>query len=409
VAVAAAGGRGRPELREAIPLLLHNGDVDAAAEAEALLGFLAWLTGSQSEARAHYDRAVALAEDLPPSRTTASVRAARFRHQVLAGERPPVEEGERILAQAKEFGTTEDLLQAWITLGVARNMEGDLRGLDDLAGALEQALASNSYVATRAYLNLASFSATLGDLERGRRLHREGLALATRFGSFNLRWLECECVVDDYHAGQWDDAIANARELLERSAGERHYMDGWLHTVLALTSLARGDDRSALAHSEQQLAIGRDIGDPQVLWPSFGIHARVSVETADRAAAESSIDELVRRLTDESSFEPDLSLLDAFIAAEAVGRGPELAALLEKAVVPTPWVEAGESIGNGDFRRAADILFDRDAVAYAAYARLLAAERTGDNAGLGDAIAFFQRVGATAYLGRAEALLQATA
>jgi class 3 adenylate cyclase len=409
VGVAAAGGRGSPELREAIPLFLQQGDVEAAAEAESLLGALAWMTGSQTEARGHYDRAVELAEDLPPSRITANVRAARFRHLVLAGERPPLEEGEAILAQAKEFGTTEDILQAWINLGIARNMEGDLRGLDDLAAALEQALEVNSYVAARASLNLASFTITLGDLERGRRLHREGLALATRFASFNLRWLESECVVDDYHSGQWDEAIASGRELLGRTPGERHYMDGWLHTVLALTALARGDDRLALSHDQQQLAIARDVGDPQVLWPALGIHARVSLETAHRAEAEASIDELVQRLRAEASVEADLALLDAFIAAEAVGRGPELAALLENAVVRTPWVVAGELIGNGDFVPAADVLFERDAVTYAAYVRLRAAERTGETSQLGEAIAFFQRVGATAYLARAEALLQATA
>ena len=409
VVVAAAGGRGGVELLEAIPPLLHQGDLEAAAEAESLLGLLAWLTGSQREARARFDRAVALAEGLPPSRTTAWVLASRFRHLVLAGERPPLEEGERILAQAKEFGTTEDVLQAWITLGIARIGAGDPRGSDDLEGALAQALATNSYVATRAYLNLASKSVTLGDLRRGRRLHREGLALATRFRTFNIRWLAAECVVDDYHAGRWEDAVRSARELLEESTGERHYMDGSLHTVLALTALARGDHDTAGAHSEQQLAIGRDIGDPQALWPSLGVHARVSLESGRHAAAQASIDELVRRLDAEASIEADFALLDGFIAAEAVGRGPELAATLAKAVVRTPWAEAGEAIASGDHAAAAGILAERDAVTEAQYLRLLAAERTGRADDLGEAIAFFERVGATAYVARAESLLRSTA
>jgi hypothetical protein len=43
------------------------------------------------------------------------------------------------------------------------------------------------------------------------------------------------------------------------------------------------------------------------------------------------------------------------------------------------------------------------------YTRLLAAERRSDTRHLPETIDFFRRVGATAYLARAEALLQATA
>jgi class 3 adenylate cyclase/tetratricopeptide (TPR) repeat protein len=409
VAVAAAGGRGSPELREAIPLLVGQADVEGAADAEALLGFLAWLSGSQSEARGHFDRAVALAEELPPSRTTVSARAARYRHLVLAGERPPVEEGEDILAQAKEFGTTEDVLQAWITLGAARNREGDLRGVEDLEGALAQALAVNSYVATRAYLNLASFTITLGDLERGRRLHREGLALATRFGSFNFRWFQSECVADDYLVGQWDEAVAAARELLDASAGTQHYLDISLYWVLASVAAAKNDRASALANAQEMLALAHEIGDPQALWPCLGAHGRVALECDERAAAETSVDEFVARLREATSIEGDLALLDGFVAVQTLGRGPDVAPLLDKASVRTPWVDAGAAVLNGEFARAADILSERDAATYAAYTRLLAAERRSDTRHLPEAIDFFRRVGATAYLARAEALLQATA
>jgi hypothetical protein len=83
--------------------------------------------------------------------------------------------------------------------------------------------------------------------------------------------------------------------------------------------------------------------------------------------------------------------------------------MLEKATFRTPWVEAGEAILHGDFALAADILSERAALTHAAHTRLLAAERTGATRLLPDAIDFFQRVRATAYLTRAEALLQATA
>ena len=99
----------------------------------------------------------------------------------------------------------------------------------------------------------------------------------------------------------------------------------------------------------------------------------------------------------------------AFVATKSLGRGPELAATMAKANLRTPWVEAAELIGHGEFARAAELLSDRGAVTDPAYLRLLAAERTGDTKGLSETTAFFQRVDGTAYLARAEALLQATA
>jgi hypothetical protein len=83
--------------------------------------------------------------------------------------------------------------------------------------------------------------------------------------------------------------------------------------------------------------------------------------------------------------------------------------MLAKASIRTPWIEAAQAILNGEFGRAADIFAERGAVAHAAHARLLAAEQSGDTRGLAEAISFFERVGATAYLTRATPLLHATA
>ena len=192
----------------------------------------------------------------PWSSSTASRRRARRRgcggrgrFLALAGDRPSLEDGERVLAEARSLGTTEEHLNAWINLGLARNRQGDLRGLDDLAGALDQALAANSHVAARAYVNLASMANTLGDLPRGRELHREGLAVAQRFGSGLERWLVSECVLDDYHAGDWDLAVPAARELADRSTVERQYMDVGPSSVLAGVALARGDDAAARTYA----------------------------------------------------------------------------------------------------------------------------------------------------------------
>jgi hypothetical protein len=203
--------------------------------------------------------------------------------------------------------------------------------------------------------------------------------------------------------------VAAARELLDASAGTQHYLDISLYWVLGAVAAARGDRASALVNAQEMLARAHEIGDPQALWPCLGAHGRVALECDQRAAAEASVDEFMARLQEATSIEGDLALLDGFVAVQALGRGPDVAPLLDKASVRTPWVDAGAAVLNGDFARAADILSERGAVTQAAYARLLAAELSGDTGDLAEAIDFFRRVGATAYLTRAEALLQATA
>jgi hypothetical protein len=197
--------------------------------------------------------------------------------------------------------------------------------------------------------------------------------------------------------------------LLEDAAVGQHYMDQVAQYVLALIELACGHGETAQAHAAQALSSAREIGDPQAFWPNLGISAKVALECGKPGVAETLLDELVRRLEEAESIEATLSLVDGFVIGSALGRGVELAATLEKAVVRTPWVLAFEAIGHGDLAGAADLLAERGALAHAADVRLVAAERSGDNRGLSGAIEFFERVGATAYLTRAEALLQATA
>jgi tetratricopeptide (TPR) repeat protein len=406
--LAHAGVRGREYLEEAVRELDRLGDIEGAADAEAMLGDIAWMSGAQAESHVHYERAVALVDGLPESRTTAWVRLARYRRLVLSGERPPIAEGERILELAEALGTVNDALHARVSLGIARNREGDLRGMDDLETAAEQAIAANSHVATRAYLNLASFSVTLADLARAREYRELGLSAARRFGSDLEHWLDAETILDDYTAGEWEPAVASAQRWFEGAAGQ-HYMDQVVWYVLALIELARGQGEAAQADAARALASAREIRDPQALWPNLGISAKVALECGTPAAAEGLLDELVHVFEEAEHIDADLFLLDGFLVSLALGRGAQLAAALEKAVAPTPWVLAFESIGHGELAGAADLLGERGALAQAAEVRLAAAERSGDTRGLGGAIVFFQRVGATAYLARAEALLQATA
>ena len=401
---------GVPELREASAALLAAGDVEGAGEAESLLGTVTWMSGAQAEARAHHARAVELVDGLPPTRTTVAIRAMRWRVLLLANEHPSLEEGEEILALSESVGTTADVLHAAINLGTARVNVGDDRAIPDLEAALAQALQAKSHVACRAYVNLAAHYGTLGDLRRSAELHREGLEVARRLGSGLERWLHAESLLDDYHAGDWDTAIAGSLAYLAESTAQG-YMDAAPRFILASTAAARGDEGRSRQEAAAILAQAREIGDPQMLWPVLATCSRLELEAGRRAESVSLVDELTDAIAEASSFVVELGFVEGFLTADMLDRGAELAGHLEqKAAFASPWVDACAAIAAGRREEAADVLEAHGARTYAALVRLHAAERAGgETPALRDAVAFYEHVGATGYLAIARRFLQASA
>ena len=398
---------GEEELQEAADRLLAAGDVEGAAEAEWLLGNVYWVRGAQQDARRHNERAIELVGGLSETRATARIRGGAWRMSLLANEQPSLEEGRRLLVLAEELGTPEDVLMARINLGVGYAFHGDpSAAVRDHERTFEQALQANSHLAVRALLNLASIVGTAGDLGRSAELHREGVELARRFGSQHELWLEAECSMDDYIAGAWDAAIAGASTFLEHM-GAVQYMECGARYVLAATTAARGDRRGAAGHASVMLARAREIGDPQALWGALGSCALLALEAAERDEAHSLVAELAVALSAAEAFQIDVNQLDGFVAALVLDRGHELGDQLGKAAFQSPWVEAARHVAEGRLEEAGDTLAARGANAYAAMVRLLAAERAGrETPGLRDAVAFYESVGATAYLARAEGLLR---
>ena len=74
-------------------------------------------------------------------------------------------------------------------------------------------------------MNLASLMIELGDARAGAEAHRLGLAAARRFETTGPElWHFCECVIDDYLGGNWDEAGANAEQVLNDVSDRTHYM-----------------------------------------------------------------------------------------------------------------------------------------------------------------------------------------
>jgi class 3 adenylate cyclase len=401
---------GAEELREASARLLAAGDVEGSAEAESYLAVVSWVAGAQQEARTHYDRSLALIDGLPETRTTAYIRAAAWRAQLLANEYPSLDEGTRILAVTEDLGTPADIFNVRITVGVAHAYNGDPQAaIRDLEIALEETLQANSHVATRAYVNLASVLGTAGDLRRSAQLHREGLEVSRRFISHHTRWLAAECVMDDYYAGAWDRAIEAAVAGLEHPEASA-YMDSAFLYVLAATAAARGDRESADVHAGALITRAREIADPQVFWTALATCALIALDEGDTDHARRLVDELRHEMSSAESFQVEIHMIEGFLAAESVGLADELRDDLRKATYDSPWVQASMLVCEGRLEEAGGVLDAHEAHVYAALVRLHAAERAGrETPGLRVAVAFYERVGATAYLARAEQLLQATA
>lgn len=99
-----------------------------------------------------------------------------------------------------------------------------------------------------------------------------------------------------------------------------------------------------------------------------------------------------------------------------LGRESDVARVLEREPLDTPWTQAGRRILEGDLSGAADVLGEMGAVSQEAFLRLQSAEqlvRAGRRAEadeqLARALAFYRSVGATRYVHEGEALLAASA
>jgi hypothetical protein len=412
-----AGGNLLAEARDA---LLAAGDRESAAEAEAMLGKLAWWRGEGERGIEHDQRAAELLTDAPPSRSKAGVLVELAGLLMVAGRHDEaIRVGREGLAIAERLGLEDIRADALNHLGAARVSNEDAGGLADMEQAVALAVRANSPVSVIAYINLASVLVELGDLARGFELQAEGRRAAERFGfTAWLRHLQGERVYEDYWSGRWDAAIRHADEFIaESEAGLRHYMETACRLMRGRIRLARGEQPAALEDATKGLESAHVIKDPQMLNPAIAFRATVALAAgnADQAAALTS--ELLDRLAKQKG-----ALLgadwpvDLAIVLAALGRGQQLVGLAARTRLPAAWLDAAAAFAAGEFQQAADRYADIGSLPDEAFARLQAAkrlladgQRAEANAQLQPALAFYRQVRASAHLGEGEALLAASA
>ena len=407
-------------LEKARDALLVAGDPDTAAEAEVLLSEVFWNHGERDECFECLRRAEALLDGRPTTFSKANVVENISRYQMLAGEaEAAISLGRAALVMVEELGGNEELRASVLNdIGIARMYGGDAAGLADLERSLEIAVAMNSVEAIRAYGNLASMLADLGELERRNEMVAKGQAAAERFGvAERIRWLAAEGVLDLYWNGNWDEAQVRLDELIAEFEETLFWMETPCRVQRGRIRLARGDDAGARADAERAIERGRSAKDPQVLWPAlaFGAHAFAAADPEEARLLSQEVLSAWRAKRFSSSGASEW-LRDIAVAVRLLGMEAELIEVAPLVPLPTPWLAAARSYVTGDFHEAANTYAEIGSLPDEAFARLRAAEalvlegrRVEANVELESALAFWRSVGAAAYVREGEALLAASA
>jgi class 3 adenylate cyclase/tetratricopeptide (TPR) repeat protein len=367
---------GHDELAAAREALLAAGAPVAAAEAEMLLGELAFLQGRGEDREASHDRALALVAGAPPSATKAAVLRGAMMHLVVASRHAEARAvGLQVLAMARELGLPDLEADALGAIGTARVEAGDPGGLDDLEAAIARFKDLGAPGGTLWHLNLGWAAAAMGDLPRCFAALAAGARLAERFGS--RRWrrsIELQRVAERYWTGRWAEAVAVVDDLL--AGDEHHYLEWECRLWRGRIHLAGGRVDRALADAEAAHALAVAARDPQDLHPTRAFLARALLATGRRADAREVAERLLAGLGGGSVLGPDLG---ADLGLVLVELGIPAGVLDRLGIPPSPWLAAARALAAGDPLAAAEAYAaigsrPDEADARLAAARLLAAQ-----------------------------------
>ena len=341
---------GRDELTAAREALLAAGEPVAAAEAEMLLGELAFLHGRGEDREAATARALDLVAGAPPSPTKAAVLRGAMMHLVVASRHAEgLAVGRELLTMARTLGLPDLEADALGAIGLARVEAGDPGGLDDLEAAIARFEELGAPSATLWHLNLGWAAATMGDLPRCFAALAAGTRQAERFGS--RRWrrsIELQRVAERYWTGRWPEVVATVDALV--AGDEHHYLEWECRLWRGRIRLAGGRLVEALADAEAAHALAVQARDPQDLHPTRAFLARTLLAAGRREEAASVAGRLLAGLGG-GVLVPDLGADLGLVLAE-LGIGP--AALDRLGIPPSPWLDAARALAAGDPLAAAD-------------------------------------------------------
>jgi class 3 adenylate cyclase len=396
---------GLAELEEARDALLHHGDHETAAEAEAMAAFL--LTNAQ-ESHARLEHALALVSDRPPSRSKAFVLARLAYRAASRGDNAWEQYAREALAMAESLGLEHLRADVLRTIGTVHGQAGEPEGVDALEQAVDAADAIDALESVGARINLAALHQNDGELNRAFQVQARARRDAERFGvREDIRHLTAELVYECYWSGRWDEGSRVAEAFLAEVESGAPHPPGELGCRYAQSHvrLARDDVTGALADGARAVLIARE-------WPAWGTlpfalaaHARVLLAAGRPGEAGNLVTEVLESWRKGGPISYPYAGPDLAVALVELGRSEELSPVVALSPGPSLWLKAANAFVAGDYVRAADLYAEIGSLPDEADARL----RSGREDQVRRALDFYRSVGASRYIREGEALLAATA
>jgi class 3 adenylate cyclase/tetratricopeptide (TPR) repeat protein len=261
-------------LAEARDALLELGDVEAGAEAEAVLGELLWEQGRAAPAADHLGRAISLLRGHPGSAAMAQALTSLSRLKTFTGNpEEALELGREAERLAEELELDDVRIHALNNIGCARIFLGEPEGVEDLELSLDLAVARNSLEAQRVYVNLTESLRDRGELSRASELRAEAKRMAERQGNRDwLMWWREREVGLALISGRWDDALRQIEEL--DRPDDAVVMRG-------IIRLGRGDVDGAIEDARLALEAAPATGRADELGAANALHAWALARAAE--------------------------------------------------------------------------------------------------------------------------------
>jgi class 3 adenylate cyclase len=389
----------------AVEAFLAHGEHGRAADALELVGSDKFHRGDVAGVRADRDRTLELARKDPASPWSARAIAGVGRGIFLLDRNleGALELSRQALALALESADERAQAISLNTIGLARVQSGDAGGIEDLERSVELAARSGSFTHLATGLNnLANSLWLVGRLAEGSARIYDARELCERYGLTGLlRWNDAELVYDAYFRGDLEAVVTQATKVFEEGLGSAAYQERTLLAARARALLARGRLKESVSDAERALSLLREGGaDAQTAAYVLASATVVLREAGRDAEAEELQSELF-------SGWPSAEIFDLALQLAERDRGQDYMAGMQHHPGHL-WLDAARLAADGDFLGAAGIYGGTGARFAEAWAALLAAER-GDTSRLEAALAYFEEQGATPYVQRCRALMQASA
>ena len=399
---------------EAIPVLLET-DETAAAVAMTRQSSALWARGDTERAREAGRGAIAILERHPGAELVRAYGATAM----LAGIAGEYDDAQSLVdrgfALAEELGV-EDVIRLLHARASIRGYHGDGRAIDDMREARRLGLRLGVGRDTAISINnLADAIAWYVGLGPARATWDEAIAFSRERGILDaVMWQRGERLRCLYHAGEWDDALREAEEVLawdmERGGGP---LEVYARLPLAGIHVHRGKLAEARVQVDALVAAARKSGDPQVVVPGIAMAALVASAAGETERAIEHVAELERITSGQGAWR-SFALVDSVRVAVSAGRlelaeafldGPQIASGWDDCARSTAFATLAEARGDLEeaarrYREAAHRWSEYGSVVEHAYA-LLGLGRCGDAKALQEGNAIFSKLGASPVVAQA--------